>query len=79
MFDKIYDAAYHIGRHDERHSLAIEGWFVLNPNKIREFKEAFQDPCKYCKIYESYDSENELKEYFISVLSNSELMWRFYS
>lgn len=29
--------------------------------------------------YKSYDSENELKEYFVSVLSNSELMWRFYS
>ena len=55
VFDKTYDAAYHNGRHDERLSLCLEGWrgwLVLNPNKIREFEEACQDPCKHCKIYE---------------------------
>lgn len=31
----------------------------------------------YCKCLD--DSENDLKEYFISILSNPELMWRFYS
>ena len=52
VFDKTYDAAYHNGRHDERHMLALDGWLVLNPNKIREFEDACQDPCKYCKMYE---------------------------
>ena len=33
------------------------------------------DEYDYCELY---DSENELKEYFISILSNHELMWRFY-
>ena len=52
VFDKTYDAAYHNGRHDERHRLALDGWLVLNPNKIREFEDACQDQCKYCKMYE---------------------------
>lgn len=52
VFDKTYDAAYHNGRHDERRRLTFDGWLVLNPNKIREFEEACQDPCKYCKMYE---------------------------
>lgn len=52
VFDKTYDAAYHNGRHDERHRLTLDGWLVLNPNKIREFEDTCQDPCKYCKMYE---------------------------
>lgn len=52
VFDKTYDAAYHNGRHDERHRLTLDGWLVLNPNKIREFEDACQDTCKYCKMYE---------------------------
>lgn len=51
VFDKTYDAAYHNGRHDERHRLTLDGWLVLNPNKIREFEEACQDTFKYCKMY----------------------------
>ena len=52
VFDKTYDAAYHNGCNDERLRLSLEGWLVLNPNKIREFEEVCQDPCKHCKIYE---------------------------
>ena len=25
---------------------------MLNPNKIYEFEDACQDPCKYCKMHE---------------------------
>ena len=53
VFDKTYDAAYHNGRHDERRRLTIEGWLVLNPNKLREFEEACQDPCVGCKYHTS--------------------------
>ena len=52
VFDKTYDAAYHNGRHDERHRLTLDGWLALNQNKIREFEEACQDTFKYCKMYE---------------------------
>ena len=55
VFDKTYDAAYHKyhnGRHDERRRLTLDGWLVLNQNKIREFEEACQDTFKYCKMYE---------------------------
>ena len=46
VFDKTYDAAYHKyhnGRHDERRRLTLDGWLVLNQNKIREFFVAGAD------------------------------------
>ena len=49
--------------------------YLLKDGTLKYYAEV-GDGYDYCELY---DSENELKEYFISILSNPELMWRFYS
>lgn len=70
VFDKIYDGAYHNGRHDERRRLSVDGWLCLNPNKILEFEKACQDPCVTCERHQkslkkgcTISAECEKKQY----------------
>ena len=51
IFDDIYAAGFHNGRHKEREALVNSKWLIIDPNKREEFEKCLEDPCKYCEHY----------------------------
>lgn len=74
-FDDYGDIAQFYVYYVENTKIRLGCKYLLKDGTWRYYAEV-GDGYDYC---ESYDSENELKEYFISILSNPKLMWRFYS
>lgn len=73
-FDDYRDIVQFYVYYVENTKIRLGRKYLLKDGTWRYYAEV-GDGYDYC---ESYDSENELKEYFISILSNPELMWRFY-